>query len=96
MYPFQIAAVLSHVPPRRLQQQSCHHSKPVSPKQLESRDMSSLTTIFGLLRARPQALAQFVKEEQERTKAKKVTETKEDTDDSSNASEATEEYQDHL
>jgi hypothetical protein len=100
MYPFQIAAVLSHMPPRRLQQQqSCHPSGPVSNQQQQlqkNRDVSSLTTIYGLLRARPQALAQFVQEEQERN-AKKMAETVERADDSSSiASEATQEYQDHL
>jgi hypothetical protein len=37
-----------------------------------------------------------VREEQERTKTKKVADAKKDTDDSSIASDATEEYQDHL
>jgi hypothetical protein len=96
MYPFQIAAVLSRVPPRRLHHQSWHQSGPIGSKQLENRDMSSLTTIFCLLRARPQALGQYVKEEQERRAQRATAETVEDIEVSSLGSDDTHEFEDNL
>lgn len=93
MYPFQIAAALSHVPRRRLQQQFNPQSSPDLKSQLEARDLSSLTSIFGLLRARPQALRQFIDEEKARETNKELARIKE-AEDMSVATEETQEYHD--
>jgi hypothetical protein len=71
MYPFMIAAVLSHVPDRRMKGSSIilDYSKrrDSGGKGLQEKDLESLRSIYGLLRAKPLALELFRGDERNRT-----------------------------
>jgi hypothetical protein len=70
MYPFMIAAVLSHVPERRTYAETLLADKDADPaecsKNLRIKELESLRSINGLLRAQPRALAMFIDDEKTR------------------------------
>jgi hypothetical protein len=66
LYPFLIAGILSHVPERRYKSPTLdmnEDSKKEYERQLRDKDLESLRAIYGLLRAKPEALALFVEDE---------------------------------
>jgi cobalamin biosynthesis protein CobT len=67
MYPFMIAAVLSHVPERRTYAETLLANKDADPaeysKNLRIKELESLRSIYGLLRAQPRALAMYIDDE---------------------------------
>lgn len=69
MYPFMVAGVMSHVPERRNHSPSfifAGQERGQHQKNLENKDLGSLRSIFGLLRAKPEALALFFEDEKNR------------------------------
>jgi hypothetical protein len=69
MYPFMVAGVLSHVPERKKHASPFFfpdHDRGQHEKNLEKKDIESLRSIFGLLRAKPEALALFIDDEKNR------------------------------
>jgi hypothetical protein len=69
MYPFMIAAALSHVSDRRkptLSYEGSARNRADFVKSLRNKDLESLRSIYGLLRARPAALSLFLEDEKKR------------------------------
>jgi hypothetical protein len=69
MYPFMIAAVLSHVPDRRVNGSIIYDyskNRDKDGKGLQLKDLESLRSIYGLLRAKPLALELFREDEKNR------------------------------
>lgn len=66
MYPFLVAAALSHVSERKIRSTTSHsdHSAAQANEkvqnQLKRKDLDSLSSIYGLLRTRPQALQLYL------------------------------------
>jgi hypothetical protein len=69
MYPFMVAGALSHVSERRNHAPSFVFQdldRGKHEKNLQNKDLESLRSIFGLLRAKPEALALFIDDENNR------------------------------
>lgn len=84
MYPFMVAGVLSHVPVRKNHASAffmTNEDRTNHEKELARKDLESLRSIFGLLRAKPEALALFVDEEKIRRNEEENAST--DNDDAS-------------
>jgi hypothetical protein len=65
MYPFMIAAVMSHVPPTRMEPPSFSYpdlSLEEHRANLAKKDLQSVRAIFGCLRAKPDALEMYLRE----------------------------------
>lgn len=69
MYPFMVAGVLSHIPERRNYTETLlctEQDRRDNKKNLENKNIESLRSIYGLLRAQPNALALFIEDERKR------------------------------
>jgi len=88
-YPFMVAAVLACVPERKSRAAPLHFADQVSrdqSKNVANKDLESLRSIYGLLRARPQALALYIEDEKRRRKDDEVSVCISDDDDDDKAS----------
>jgi len=77
MYPFLVASVLSCVPERKSRSAPLHFADKNSldeAKSLQNKNLESLRSIYGLLRARPQALMMYVEDERNRRNAEESEE----------------------
>jgi hypothetical protein len=69
MYPFLVAAVLACVPDRKSRSAPLHFEDKAArdkKQSAKSKDLESLRSIYGLLRARPDALLLYIQDEQTR------------------------------
>ena len=66
MYPFLVAAALSHVPENKLRSvtphtnESAKKTKEQVQTQLNKKELDSLSSVYGLLRAKPQAVSLYI------------------------------------
>jgi hypothetical protein len=89
MYPFMVAAVLSLVPDRRMNDSSIilhYPSREKQEKGLQQKDLESLRSIYGLLRSKPLALELFIEDEKTRIiEAGDRNDEKDETEDGTEA-----------
>jgi len=85
MYPFLVAAVLSRIPERKRRASSILSAKQSASDRkeaFENKDLESLRSIHGLLRAKPEALDLYIKDERiRRAQDESVGSTDDDDDD---------------